>query len=515
MRYSTKCTVNPSGIPHFVNSYGTSLHLHNVEPTMFDFADDNWYSIRTPCNELRGTFLSGDSLLHACELHTSSVGRTRPLPGWTQRNGMLAGMGGGTTAVRRTCRVLFKYKVAVAGVLIRDWTGVKRDTSASNSVGGGGGGGKGGGNVVSNSSNRSAGNNSSWYNWVLEREHYPHWQPFVDSLERRGVSVGLYLCPQLEEIPMHLRSGRRYLFGEVGEDYFMKRRVMNEAGAGKKKSGKGKTNRKDGKDNANSKDGSSDGHTTTTLKMYNNFKRSKCGTLDPTNHGATSWFKNVVREEIFEYASASFWLADSSNNGMANPPLDALYSAPSPNRQVATTTTTSVASSSSSMGASSEAKGGISFHNSYAERWARVNREAISEAGRDGDAFFILNSAYGSAARDAGCTSLGDRVPSFRSDDGDILRAVLNGIVNGGVSGLTHGHCAVCLAVPNRTAGRIATSIDAKSREMICRWLELTAFTAVFRTHDGDSRCAGDGGGGGGSGGGGGMGGGHSGGEAA
>jgi hypothetical protein len=38
--------------------------------------------------------------------------------------------------------------------------------------------------------------------------------------------VGLYLCPYLEEVPLPLRSGRRYLYGEIHEDeYFVKREV--------------------------------------------------------------------------------------------------------------------------------------------------------------------------------------------------------------------------------------------------------------------------------------------------
>ena len=58
------------------------------------------------------------------------------------------------------------------------------------------------------------------------------------------------------------------------------------------------------------------------------------------------------------------------------------------------------------------------------------------------------------------------------------------------MSGLSQGHCAVNLAVQrwkksrdNKDRGSI---IDSRSREMICRWFEMTAFTTLFRTHDGD-----------------------------
>lgn len=117
------------------------------------------------------------------------------------------------------CSALFKYKTLIAGVLIKDWTGVKCNLTTGSLLGGPttntgilGGGKKNNSNVT-------------WYNYVLERAQYPKWQSLVDSLERRGISVGLYLSPYVEEIPMHLRSGRRYLFEEVQQDdYFVKKK---------------------------------------------------------------------------------------------------------------------------------------------------------------------------------------------------------------------------------------------------------------------------------------------------
>jgi alpha-glucosidase len=120
-----------------------------------------------------------------------------------------------------------------------------------------------------------------------------------------------------------------------------------------------------------------------------------------------------------------------------------------------------------------------------------VNRDILSDAGREGDAFFIMNTAFSSTAKYAGCTCLGDYIADFNNDGStggngsDVLRAVLNGLVNGGFSGLTHGHCAVNFAVPRCLSNAIGHSIDSRSREMICRWLEMTAFTSFFRTHDG------------------------------
>lgn len=467
--YSSKNTSNSSTIPHFINPQtNVSCHLHNVEPSIFDFqTSTNWYSIRTVCNVLVGTFLVGSSPLDLCTRYTSNSnvmnggsGRSKLLPKWVVGNGILVGLHGGTHAVQDVMKSLYRHKTNVAGVLIKDWTGTK------SSSGGGVGSsprsskGKGGkGKTIQDTSitncnvGKTNGGNTSYYNYVLERETYPQYQPFVDSLERRGISVGLYLSPYLEEIPMHLRSGRRYLFGEVEGDYFVKKQVVNgkSSSIGSRLSIKNKSNSK--------KD-------TQEVTMYNQFKKNKCGILDPSNYNATSWYKKVVKEEVFDYASASFWLADMT---MGGPPLDGLY-----------TSTPNEASSPSS---------GLSSHNSYAEQWAKMNQDAIKEAGRDGDSFFIVNAAYGATAKHAGATSLGDHVANFHNEEssGSVLQSIVNGIVNGGMSGLTHGHCAVNMAVPRQLSNALGTSIDAKSRELICRWFEITAFTTLFRTHDGNA----------------------------
>ena len=436
--YGLKQTTNPSTLPHFVSSSGISCHLHNVEPTIFDFTNTSWYSIRSPCsNVLSGTFLCAKDMLHAMELHTGMVGRTRPLPKWTQRNGILVGMQGGSFAVQHICRNFFKYKCPLAGILIKDWTGNKATPASTNT--------------------NTYGGNGAWYNYVLEREHYTGWQPLVESLERRGISVGLYVTPYLEEIPMVLRSGRRYLFGETKSDYFVKKKtvvkVKNNSSAG--------DGTKDTKDSAGKKWKSKSKKKESLevqLSMYEHFKKTNCGMLDFTNYSATSWYKSVLKEEVLDGAGASFWMADMS---MGGPPIEGVY-------------TTSLNT-------------GLSHHNNYIEEFAEANRDAIKEAGRDGDSFFIVNSAYGSTAKYAGCTSLGDHVANFHNDTGGILRSILNGIINAGLSGLTHHHCAVNLAVPRQITNAVGNSIDSKSREMICRWLEMTAFTTLFRTHDGDN----------------------------
>lgn len=327
----------------------------------------------------------------------------------------------------------------MAGVLIRDWTGIKPTSNFSAAAVGpadgrnGGsrssaGDGSGGGDLLQSLD----GKNPVWYNWCLERSHYHSWETMVDDLERQGISVGVYLNPHIEEVPAHLRSGRRYLFGEAhAKGYFVREPDNGEAG------GRG--------------------------GMYNFFrKRGRCGLIDVTNPKAAKWYKSVVKQEVLSLAGASFWLADLDTGA----PLDCSYR-----------------------------NGGANpgLHNSYATEWARINREALRECGRDGDGFFVTPGAYAGTVGHAGATACPPDRPADPRRPDEALRCAYEGVVNSGLSGLTHAHSAVCLAASSSPGGVTpspGSGGGAKSREAVCRWLEMAAFTALFRVHDGG---AGDG----------------------
>lgn len=387
---STKSTV-----PQFISSNGRCVYLHNSHPSTFDFTLQDVFTVRVQCNTISGKIISATAPLEAIQMYTALNGRSKPLPSWTQR-GIILGLQGGTSTVRDTTLHLKRRHCPIAGVLIHDWTGVQSNT------------------------------NKIWYNWILEREHYKNYHKLVDELESRGINVGLYVNNVVEECPVHLRSGRRYLFGEAESgDYLVKKNYGKKQQIGQQK----------GQD-----------------KIYPMGKKGnpKAGVLDLTNFKACDWYKSVIQGEVLDYAGASFWMADLREG--APVAKDASY------RQ--------------------QGIDGMSLHNSYADEWSKVNREVIRDAGREGDSFFIVPSGYGSTPKYAGCTSLGDHMTNMKKKDGG-LQAILNGIVNGGFSGFTYGHCAVSFAVP-----RTINSLNNRAKEMMCRWMEMQAFTVLFRTHD-------------------------------
>jgi alpha-glucosidase len=121
-----------------------------------------------------------------------------------------------------------------------------------------------------------------------------------------------------------------------------------------------------------------------------------------------------------------------------------------------------------------------SYHNRYAEEWARVNREAIREANREEDVVFFNRSGYSKSPGHATLFWLGDQLVSWDEHDG--IKSAVTGLLSSGLSGYAFEHSDI--------GGY--TAIDGplleyhRSKELLMRWTELGAFTVVFRTHEGN-----------------------------
>ena len=89
-----------STVPQFVTSQSKCFYLHNTEPSVFDLRSSDWFSIRVHCNSVSGAFFGGKDLLDTLRIYTSMRGRSKMPPTWTQRNGVILGISGGTDSVR-------------------------------------------------------------------------------------------------------------------------------------------------------------------------------------------------------------------------------------------------------------------------------------------------------------------------------------------------------------------------------------------------------------------------------
>jgi len=177
------------------------------------------------------------------------------------------------------------------------------------------------------------------------------------------------------------------------------------------------------------------------------------GLVDLHNSDARAWIKTVIKDELITKAGASGWMADFAEAM----PFDAKLA---------------------------DGMAPMTWHNRYTEEWARTNREAIEEAGLADEGVCFHRSAFTRSPKYATLFWLGDQLQSWDQYDG--IKTAVVGTLSGGVSGFSLVHFDV--------GGYVTLSLDvagkkfpifARSNELFQRWMELGAFTAVYRTHEG------------------------------
>lgn len=177
------------------------------------------------------------------------------------------------------------------------------------------------------------------------------------------------------------------------------------------------------------------------------------GMVDFSNPKACDWMKAIIKNELIGHAGASGWMADF---GEALPFNAVLYGDAKP----------------------------AEWHNHYPEKWAEINRQAIEESGRGDDIVFFNRSGFTQSPKSSTLFWLGDQLQTWDEFDG--IKTAVVGLLSGGVSGfsLLHSDTGGYNAFALKVAGR-EFPIVARSKELLMRWEELSAFNSVFRTHEG------------------------------
>ena len=171
------------------------------------------------------------------------------------------------------------------------------------------------------------------------------------------------------------------------------------------------------------------------------------GLVDLSNPAAYRWLKEVIKDQVLA-SGVSGWMGDFGESL----PLDAKLHSGDARR----------------------------FHNRYPEVWQRLQREAVAEAGRAGEVVFFSRSGF---TRSPGLTTLfwaGDQLTTWDRHDG--LESSIVGLISSGLSGMSLNHSDVGGYTTIGVGPLVAL---ARSRELMLRWMELNAFTPVYRTHEG------------------------------
>jgi alpha-glucosidase len=166
--------------------------------------------------------------------------------------------------------------------------------------------------------------------------------------------------------------------------------------------------------------------------------------LDLTNPDARRWIKEIITENMLGVGMAG-WMADY---GEYLPTDAVLHSGES----------------------------GESFHNRYPAEWARVNREAVEEAGALGEAVFFMRAGYTGSSRYSLGAWAGDQLVNWSPNDG--LPTVIPAAISSGFSGTGVHHSDI--------GGFTTVAWVRRSKELLLRWAEQAAFTPIMRSHEGN-----------------------------
>ncbi|MEX2683315.1 MAG: alpha-glucosidase [Candidatus Sigynarchaeota archaeon] len=167
--------------------------------------------------------------------------------------------------------------------------------------------------------------------------------------------------------------------------------------------------------------------------------------LDLTNPAAWDWFKCIIKEHMIGIGLDG-WMCDFAEYL----PVDAVvHSKQDP----------------------------LLHHNEYPVLWAKINAEAVSEAGRDkGEDAIVFFSRSGNAGttRYSPLIWSGDQIMTFALDMG--LAAAICSCISMGFIGVGQTHCDI--------AGEFRMPWMKRTKDLFMRGTEHAAFTPIMRTHD-------------------------------
>ena len=165
--------------------------------------------------------------------------------------------------------------------------------------------------------------------------------------------------------------------------------------------------------------------------------------VDLTNPEACRWLKDIIKKNMIDFGFSG-WMADF---GEYLPTDAVLFS-----------------------GEDAEL-----VHNTWPARWAKLNREAVEEAGKSGEIMFFTRAGYSETPKYSTMMWNGDNHVDFSIDFG--LPSVIPAMLSLTCCGFGLSHSDV---------GGYTTFFNLKrSEELFMRWCEMNAFSPLLRGHEG------------------------------
>ncbi len=166
--------------------------------------------------------------------------------------------------------------------------------------------------------------------------------------------------------------------------------------------------------------------------------------IDFTNPEAYEWYKALIKHNMIGFGLDG-WMADFGEYM----PVDAVLHQSADSAQT---------------------------HNAWPAIWARLNREALEEAGRADEVFFFTRAGHTGTVRDSMMMWNGDQHVDWSVDDGlpSVIPATLSLAMSG--YGIAHSDIGGYTTMPG----------CKRDEELLMRWAELAAFSPVMRCHEGN-----------------------------
>ncbi len=173
------------------------------------------------------------------------------------------------------------------------------------------------------------------------------------------------------------------------------------------------------------------------------FGEFECGFVDFTNPAAAQWYKDRIIKQSMLDLGISGWMADF---GEYQPVEMKVHSNTD----------------------------GWKIHNQWPALWAKVNAEAIAEAGLTHDILFFMRAGYTGSQKHCKLMWAGDQCVDFSRHDG--LETAICAVLSSGLIGNAVSHSDI--------GGYTTLYGNVRTEEVFMRWAEMCAFSPVMRTHE-------------------------------